>query len=136
MQALGAGRIVTTDVNAYRLQAALNAGAAAAFNALEDGLVERLIEANEGRGYDQVIVCTAVPVAFQQAMQAVDRGGTMLLYAINTPGTEVPFAIYDFYHKGVNLISTYGASPLDLQEALALLQYGRIEVESFDTIVK
>ncbi|HID50755.1 MAG TPA: alcohol dehydrogenase [Anaerolineae bacterium] len=133
VQALGAGRIVTTDVNTYRLQAALNAGAEASFNALEEGLVARLLEANEGRGYDQVIVCTAAPAAFQQAMQAVDRGGTTLLYAINTPGTELPFAIYDFYHKGVNLISTYGASPLDLQEALKLLQYGRIEVESFIT---
>lgn len=132
-QALGAGLVVTTDVNAYRLQAALEAGAAASFNALEDGLVDRLIEANEGRGYDLAIVCTAVPAAFQQAMQAVDRGGTALLYAINTPGTEVSFAIYDFYHKGVTLMNTYGASPLDLQEALKLLQYGRVEVDSFIT---
>jgi L-iditol 2-dehydrogenase len=131
--ALGAGRVVSTDINEYRLQAALDAGAEASFNALEDGLVERLIRANEGRGYDQVVVCTAVPIAFQQAMQAADRGGTVMLYAINTPGTEVPFPIYDFYHKGINLISTYGASPLDLQEAMKLLQYGRIEVESFIT---
>ncbi len=56
-----------------------------------------------------------------------------MLYAINTPGTEVPFAIYDFYHKSINLISTYGASPLDLQEALALIQHGRVQVHDFIT---
>jgi L-iditol 2-dehydrogenase len=132
-KALGAGRIVATDINEYRLQAALDAGAEASFNARDEKVVAHVIAANEGRGYDQVIVCTAVPIAFQQAMEAVDLGGTVLLYAINTPGTEVPFTIYDFYQKGVKLISTYGASPLDLQEALKLLQYRRIEVEDFIT---
>ncbi len=131
--ALGAGRVVATDISEYRLKAAVDAGAEQSFNALEDGLVERLIEANDGRGYDQVIVCTAVPIAFQQALQAADAGGVVLLYAINTPGTEVPFAIYDFYHKGITLMNTYGASPLDLQEALALLQHGRVEVDSLIT---
>jgi len=133
VKALGAGRIVATDIHKYRLQAALDAGADMSLNAMDGDVVAQVIEANEGRGYDQVIVCTAVPIAFHQAIQAVDRGGTVLLYAINTPGTEVPLAIYDFYHKGVNLISTYGASPLDLQEALKLIQYGRVEVEAFIT---
>jgi L-iditol 2-dehydrogenase len=132
-KALGAGRIVATDVNEYRLNLASETGADFAFNALEDGLMENLLDANEGRGYDFVIICTAVPVAFQQAIQAAETGGTVLLYAINTPGTEVPFAIYDFYMKGVNLISTYGASPLDLEEALALIQHGRVDVRDFIT---
>jgi len=105
----------------------------AALNALEGDVVARVVEANDGRGYDHVIVCTAVPVVFQQALQAADKGGNVLLFAINTPGTEVPFAIYDFYQKGITLMSTYGASPLDLQEALAMLQYGRVEVESLIT---
>jgi len=133
VKALGAGRIVATDINEYRLQAALDAGAEASFDAREEDVVTRVIAANDRRGYDQVIVCTAIPIAFQQALKAIDLGGTVLLYAINTPGTEVPFAIHDFYHKGVNLMSTYGASPLDLQEALKLLQYRRIEVEDFIT---
>ncbi len=133
VQALGAGRVIATDISSYRLQAAQSSGAQSAINAQTENLVAKLLEANDGRGYDQVIVCTAAPAAFQQALQAVDRGGTVLLYAINTPGTELPFAIYDFYQKGVRLISTYGASPLDLQEALKLLQFGRVEVDSFIT---
>ncbi len=131
--ALGAGRVVSTDVSAYRLQAALDAGVEAAFNALEEDVVERLIEANEGRGYDHVIVCTAAPSAFQQAMQAADRGANVLLFAINTPGTIIPFDVYDFYAKGITLMSTYGASPRDLREALSLLRSGRVEVASLIT---
>ncbi len=130
---LGAGRIVATDVNEYRLNLALESGADASFNALEDNLMENLLVANDGRGYDFIIICTAVPVAFKQAVEAADKGGTILLYAINTPGTEVPFAIYDFYMKGVNLISTYGASPRDLQEALAMIEFGRVEMTQFIT---
>jgi len=132
-KAMGAGRIVATDVNEYRLNLALESGANASFNALQDDLMENLLKENDGRGYDFIIVCTAVPVAFQQAVEAADNGATILLYAINTPGTEVPFAIYDFYHKGINLISTYGASPRDLEEALKMIQFGRVNMTQFIT---
>ncbi len=132
-QTLGAGRVVATDVSPFRLQAALDAGADAAFNAVEGNVVARVVEANNGRGYDHVIVCTTVPIVFQQALRVADKGGNVLLFAINTPGTEVPFAIHDFYQKGITLMSTYGASPLDLQEALAMLQYRRVEVKSLIT---
>lgn len=131
-RAMGAGRIVATDVNAYRLQAAHRFGTDVVLDAREENVPERVRQANAGRGADQVFVCTAAIVAFEQALDAVDRGGTVLLYAINEPGTELPFKIYDFWHQGVTLLSTYGASPLDLSVALELLRSHRVPVE--DTI--
>lgn len=132
-KAFGAGRIVATDVNEYRMNFALEMGADFSFNALDANLMDDLLAANDGRGYDFVIICTAVPAAFKQAMKAVDKGGTVLVYAINTPGTEIPFDVYDFYNRGITLISTYAASPRDLAEALRLIQHGRVETQKLIT---
>jgi len=133
VKTMGAGRIVATDINAYRLQAARDSGADATINALEEDVVARALELNDGRGFDQVIVCTAAPVVFRQAMQAADKGATVLLYAINTPGQEIPFEPYALYIKGVTLNSTYAAAPRDLREALTLLQHGRVPVADLIT---
>jgi len=130
---LGAGRIVATDISDYRLHAASAAGAETVVNALEEDAVAAAKAANDGRGFDIVIVCTAAPMVFTQAMQAADKGAKVLLFAINTPGAEIPFEPYALYHKGVTLTSTYAAAPRDLREALTLLQAGRIEVTSLIT---
>jgi L-iditol 2-dehydrogenase len=78
--ALGAGRIVATDINEYRLKAAQRLGAEVVIHAEED-VPARLRQANEGRLADLVIVCTGAFPAFLQALQSVDRGGTVLFFA-------------------------------------------------------
>ena len=132
-RAMGAGRIIATDINEYRLQAAQRFGADVVINARQGDVPERVRQANGGRGADQVIVCTAAPVAFGQALDSADRGGTVLLYAINEPGTELPFKVYDFWHNGITLVSTYGASPLDLDVTLELLRSRRVPVDDMIT---
>ena len=132
-KALGAGRIIATDINDFRLEMAKESGADVVINAAKEDVVKRVFEANEGRGADYVIVCAAAPPVFDQAMRAVDRGGTVLLYAIMKPGVKVPFEVYDFWHKQVTMLSTYAAAPRDLREALELLRYRRVEVENMIT---
>lgn len=131
--AMGAGRVVATDISDYRLEAARQAGAEVAINALEGDVVAAARAANDGRGFDIVIVCTAAPMVFNQALELADKGATMLLFAINTPGTEIPFEPYALYHKGVTLTSTYAAAPRDLREAMTLIAAGRVEVASLIT---
>jgi len=132
--AMGAGRVVATDISEYRLNAAREAGASTAINALEvEDVVAEVKAANDNRGFDIVIVCTAAPVVFNQAMQAADKGAKVLLFAINTPGTEIPFEPYALYSKGITLMSTYAAAPRDLREAMTLIANGRVEVASLIT---
>ena len=57
----------------------------------------------------------------------------MLLYAINEPGTELPFKAYDFWHNGITLVSTYGAGPLDLNVTLEMLRSRRVLVDDMIT---
>ena len=127
-RALGAGRIVATDMSDYRLDAARRFGADAAFSATDD-VPARLREVNEGRLADLVIVSTGAPPALQQALQSVERGGTVLFFAPTQPGVNLPVSVNDvFFRNDVTLTTTYAGAPNDLATALALIAGHRVQV--------
>ena len=127
-RALGAGRIIATDMVDYRLQAARRLGADTAFPATED-VPARLREANDGRLADLVIVCTGALPALNQALQSVERGGTVLFFAPTEPGVSLPVSINDvFFRNDVTLTTTYAGAPVDLATALEMIGSGRVQV--------
>ena len=125
--ALGAGRIVATDVNEYRLNAAQRFGADVVIHAEED-VPAHLRQANEDRLADLVIVCTGAFPAFIQALQSVDRGGTVLFFAPTEPGMDLPVPVNDFWRNGITLMPSYGGSPLDITVAIELIRARRVPV--------
>ncbi len=127
-RALGAGRIIATDMVDYRLQAARRLGADTAFPATED-VPARLREANDGRLADLVIVCTGALPALNQALKSVERGGTVLFFAPTEPGVSLPVPINDvFFRNDVTLTTTYAGAPADLATALDMIGSGRVQV--------
>jgi L-iditol 2-dehydrogenase len=131
-RALGAGRIVATDVNEYRLDAAQRFGADVVIQAEED-VPARLRQANEDRLADLVIVCTGAFPAFTQALQSVDRGGTVLFFAPTEPGVDLPVPVNDFWRNGITLMPSYGNSPLDAVVAIELIRARRVPVHEMIT---
>jgi L-iditol 2-dehydrogenase len=131
-QALGAGKIITTDVSDYRLNMALDFGADAAINAREY-TPEGLREINDNRLSDLVIVCTGAPSAFEQALKSVDRGGTVLCFATTEPDVQLSVPINEFWRNEIKLMPSYGNSPLDAIEAIALMRAGRVSVDKMIT---
>ncbi len=127
-RALGAGRIVATDMVDFRLEAARRLGADVAFSASED-VPARLREVNEGRLADLVIVCTGAPPALDQALRSVERGGTVLFFAPTEPGVTVSVPINDvFFRNDATLTTTYAGAPADLGTAMELISSGRVQV--------
>ena len=131
-RALGAARIVATDISEYRLAAARRFGADAAVPATED-VPARIRELNDGRPADLVIVCTGAYAAFTQALASVDRGGTVLFFAPTEPGVELPVPVNDFWRNGITLVPTYGAAPYDLAVSLDLIRGRRVPVSEMIT---
>jgi len=131
-KALGAGRIITTDVSEYRLRMAHSFGADAAIEAHED-IPARLLEINDNRLADLVIVCTGAPSAFDQALKCVDRGGTILCFATTEPDVELSVPLNEFWRNEIKLMPSYGNSPLDAIEAIELIRAGRVPVEKMIT---
>jgi L-iditol 2-dehydrogenase len=131
-KALGAGRIIATDIAPFRLALARRFGADAAFDARED--VPRLVrEASGGRPADLVVVCAGTLAPFKQALASVDRGGTVLCFATTAPGVELPVPLNEFWRNDVTLKPSYGNSPYDAKVALELIAARRVPVADMIT---
>ncbi len=126
-RAAGAGRVSATDVSDYRVQAARRLGADLALTVDADTNT-RIREANGGRGADRVLVCTAAPAAQRQALDLVDRGGTVLFFAPLAPGETLPFDMHDLWKRGVSIVHSYAGPPADMLTALELIASGRVDV--------
>jgi L-iditol 2-dehydrogenase len=129
--ALGAGSIFATDINPYRLDMASKYGAQV-INA-QDNVPERLMELNDGRLADVVIICTGAVSAITQALASVERGGTILFFASPEPGVTVPLPVFDLWKNEVSIVNSYGASPLDITGAIELINAARVEVTDMIT---
>jgi len=128
----GAERIIATDVNEYRLNAALKFGADSVINAKEN-MPERVRPLNDGRLADCVIVCTGAMPAIEQALQSVDKGGTILFFAVSEPGINVSVPINDFWRNEIKMVTSYGAAPSDLALAIEFISARRVNVKDMIT---
>jgi L-iditol 2-dehydrogenase len=128
----GARRVITTDVNKYRLKSAEKLGADTVIHADQD-VAARLRQINDNRLADLVVVCTGTLSAFNQALQSVDRGGTVLFFAATEPGVDLPVPVNKFWRNEISLITSYGSSPQDAIVAIELIRAGRIPVKNLIT---
>lgn len=125
---LGAGRITATDVVEYRLNMAQEFGADAVIHADED-VPTCLRKANDGRLADLVVICTEAESAVSQALQSVERGGTVLFFAAAKPGSTLPIATNElFWRTEITLTSSYAGPPADSAVALELIRARRVPV--------
>jgi len=132
-KAHGAARIIATDIHPFRLDAAQRAGADVTVDARQQDVPARVQEANEGRAADLVIVCTAALPAVGQALHAVDRGGTILFFALFPPGVTFPFPIYELGKDGITIVNSYAGPPADMRTALDAIAARRVDVASLIT---
>ena len=131
-RASGAGHIIASDINEYRLKAAKKFGADDVFDAKKVA-PSRIREINHGRLVDLVIVCAGTALAYDQALQSVDRGGSVLCFAPLEPGVNISFPFFDFWNDGITLLPTYGGSPLDIERAIELIRTHRLPLHDMIT---
>ena len=129
----GASHIMATDIVDYRLEAARRFGADVAVDA-GDYKPAALWQVADGRLADLVIVCSGATSAIRQALESVERGGTILFFAPTAPGVSIPISVNDlFWRHEITLTSSYGGSPADYAAALDLIGAGRIRVREMIT---
>lgn len=131
-KASGAGVIVATDTNQYRLDAAKKFGADSAVLAGQD-LLEAVKKANKGRLADKVIICTGAKSAAVQGLSAVDKGGCVLFFAVPNPGETIAIDFNPYWRDDISIKTSYGAAPQDNNEALEFISAGKINVNDMIT---
>ena len=127
-----AGKVVATDVSEYKLDFARRLGANAVINAKKD-VPSEFRKINNNRLADFVIVCTGSFSAFKQALESVEKGGTVLFFACTGPDEKLPVPVNEFWRKEIKLVTSYANSPKDAKEAISLLQKKKIPVKKLIT---
>jgi len=132
-RALGAGKIMATDVSEYRMKAAKDLRADEATRA-RDLTPDLLKNFYQGFLADQVIVATGANSAQLQALSMVERGGTVLFFAPTDQGVTIPISINDlFFRNDITLTTSYAGSPADHWQAMQLIQAGALNIQRMIT---
>lgn len=121
MAKLKNARVIATDINDYRLEKAKEFGADEVFNANEELDLKA----------DRIIMCTGAMPAFEAAFRYIDKKGIILLFAI--PNKNIPIPVEDFWRNELSVVSSYGAAPVDLEEALGLIKDKKINIRDMIT---
>jgi L-iditol 2-dehydrogenase len=131
--ALGAGRVVATDVSEYRLEFARRSGAVAIDGTVAgDGLPELLREAAGGLA-DLVILCTSALSAIRQGLASLGSGATFIFFAPPPSGEPLAMPMTELWRREVTVRTAYGAAPADLATALGLIATRRVAVADLVT---
>lgn len=126
-RARGVETVLVSDPAPERRAFAMRLGATCVFDGRQP-VGEAVRATLGGHGADRVIVCTGAREAVSQALTAVDRGGSVLYFAPLAPGEVLPVPFNDlFWHHQAAIVSSYGAAPGDLVNALALIAEARLD---------
>ncbi len=129
---MGVRNIIAADINPYRLKLAKKFGAHSIIDA-RTNIQRKLRKINNGRLADKIIVCTGARQACLSALKCVDRGGTILFFAVPPPTVKITIPITEFWKNEITVMTSYGAAPIDLRESLGLLTQKKINVKDMIT---
>lgn len=129
-RAAGAGRIIMTELLAYRIEFASRYVADAVLDGSKDVAAE-VMRRTTGRGADVVFECAGKPETVQQAVLAAAIGGRVGLVGI--PETdEVPLAIHHARRRELAL-QNVRRSRFTLSQSIELVRRGSIRLDALAT---
>jgi len=123
----GVSKIIATDISEKKLEHAKRFGADLTINARKEDVEQALLRFN-GRKADKVVLCTGASSAYEDAIRCVDRGGTVLFFAVPDPSYRPYIPLTEYWRNEVTLTTSYGAAPRDLEEALKIVSSRALEL--------
>ena len=124
-------QVVTTDLNARRLELAAGFDADIITDAAEN--VAKRLKATNGKKADVVILCTSAMSAIDQAWKCVDKGGVIVFFAVPGPDKQITVPLNDFWTKEIQILTSYYCGPPDIVDALELIATRAIKVDDMIT---
>lgn len=125
------GLAIAVDINAFRLQKALELGASFAINNNQEEAVKKIRALTNGLGADLTVEAVGLAQTLVQALESVRKGGAVTLIGIfEKPNPEIPMNL--FIQKEITLAGSQGYN-WDFQDALAMLTHTNLPLESLIT---
>lgn len=125
-KAAGAKNVIVSELNPSRRKAAHEVGADHVINPGAENLEDSLMDLTDGNGADIVFECAAAKPTIDQALDSATRGGQVVLVAI--PWAPVSIMPVNWQAREIELITVFGAKPLDWRIGLELVRTGKINV--------
>jgi L-iditol 2-dehydrogenase len=123
--------VIATDVNAGRLKLAAMLEADITIDAAEN-VAERLTDTNDKKA-DVVILSTSAMSAIDQAWKCVDKGGSIVFFAVPGPDRQISIPLNDFWTKEIKILTSYYCGPPDIIDAIDLIESETIKVDDMIT---
>jgi threonine dehydrogenase-like Zn-dependent dehydrogenase len=126
----GAAPVIVVGRNQKRLEAARKMGADLTIDVDEvEDPVEAVKQFTEGRGADYVIEAVGKTATYEQALQMVRPGGTVAAFGITGLDDTIQIRPFDIVLGEKALVGSCAGVGQDWDDAITLLQYGRIKPE-------
>ncbi|MFJ8599803.1 S-(hydroxymethyl)mycothiol dehydrogenase [Streptomyces shenzhenensis] len=132
----GASRIIAVDLDDRKLELARTFGATHTVNSRTSDPVAEIRALTGGFGVDVVIDAVGRPETYQQAFEARDLAGVVVLVGVPAPGMTVQLPLLDVFGRGGALKSSWYGDCLpsrDFPVLIDLYRQGRLDLDSFVT---
>ncbi|MBT3312195.1 MAG: alcohol dehydrogenase catalytic domain-containing protein [Desulfobacterales bacterium] len=124
-------KVIAVDINRQRLEFAKKIGADLIIDATEN-ISGNLLDGSIIKA-DIVLLCTSSISAIDLSWKCVDKGGTIVFFAVPEPDKEVVIPINDFWTNEIKILTSYYCGPPDILEAINLIKTGTIEISDMIT---
>lgn len=128
-----AARIIALDLNAWRLERALEFGATDSMNPVDGNVIGQVREMNNGLLADLVVVTAPSVAAWELGYSLCERGATLHSAAPGHPDDRVEISPNELFFREIRVNATYSATHIDTRAVLDLLTSGRVRPEPFIT---
>ncbi|MBJ30456.1 MAG: S-(hydroxymethyl)mycothiol dehydrogenase [Acidimicrobiaceae bacterium] len=130
----GAHTIVAVDLDDRKLEMAREFGATHTVNASNEDPVEAIRAVTGGNGVDVAIEAVGLPVTYQQAFEARDLAGTVVLVGVPNPEARLDLPMIEVFGRGGSLKSSWYGDCLpsrDFPMLVDLYLQGRLDLDRF-----
>ena len=117
----GAHKIIVSELNPLRREAALKAGADLVIDPTTDDLKSIPIEATQGLGVDVAICAIGLPVLINDAVCAVRSRGRISLFAGFSAGVKAELDVNAIHYNELSVMGSFGLTRRHFENALHLL---------------
>ncbi|MDP0930026.1 zinc-dependent dehydrogenase [Paracoccus onubensis] len=129
----GAAKIIVSDPNAHRRDAAMTGGADVTIDPRSEDVAARVAQETAGMGATVVICAIGVPALARQASDLVAHGGRISLFAGFSKGEMAEMDVNAIHYNEITITGAFGLSRRDYDRAFDMIAGRRVDVRGLIT---
>ena len=131
VKALGADKVLITDISDVRLEIAKKVGVDFAFNTKYEDFGEKIIESFGPDKADVIYDCAGNDISIGQAIKYARKGSTIILVAVFSKMANVDLAVLNDHELDLNTSMMY--THVDYVDAIKFVSEGKIKLKPLQT---